>query len=145
MAKFIIAYNLTAVNEGGYANDLTDAGGETWKGVARKKHPNWAGWSIIDQFVIFPKPTMKESWKHVDKLLNTLPKLQELVLKFYEDVFWDEIRGNEIINQEVANSLYDSAINFGQSVAIKLAQKAAGLEETGKMNDTILKSLNNQL
>ena len=35
-------------HEGGYVFDPDDSGGETYKGVARKFHSKWEGWSKID-------------------------------------------------------------------------------------------------
>jgi hypothetical protein len=35
--------------EGGYGNDPSDAGGETYCGISRISHPNWPGWQFIDQ------------------------------------------------------------------------------------------------
>jgi lysozyme family protein len=49
MADFEIAYGETELREGGYVNDPVDRGGETHRGVARKFHPDWSGWKIIDQ------------------------------------------------------------------------------------------------
>ena len=34
MAKFIISFQKTVTNEGGYINDPDDLGGETYKGIA---------------------------------------------------------------------------------------------------------------
>jgi lysozyme family protein len=48
MSDFNTAYNLTMGIEGGYANDPNDHGGQTWKGIAQKMHPQWAGWLIIE-------------------------------------------------------------------------------------------------
>lgn len=50
MANFDEAYKRTNGFEGGYVNDKSDLGGETYKGVARKIHKNWAGWAIVDSY-----------------------------------------------------------------------------------------------
>ncbi|MBC7912857.1 MAG: hypothetical protein H7Y07_01930, partial [Pyrinomonadaceae bacterium] len=56
MANFDLAYKITMHNEGGYANDPQDNGGETWKGVARNFCPKWAGWVIVDRIkASYPK------------------------------------------------------------------------------------------
>jgi len=135
MADFHIAHKKTARNEGGYANDPADRGGETWKGIARKFHPNWPGWKIIDEYKIYKdfKSRLARD-EHLDKLL----------LEFYRVEFWNRIRGDEIRHQIVANSLYDSAVNMGVSQAIKLAQRALKVPDTGKMSVGLLNLLNNQ-
>ena len=48
MAKFSEAEKITCKNEGGYANNPSDNGGETYAGIARKFWPNWSGWAKID-------------------------------------------------------------------------------------------------
>jgi lysozyme family protein len=48
MADFNIADKLRQQNEGGYANNKADNGGETFRGIARKFWGSWKGWSIID-------------------------------------------------------------------------------------------------
>ena len=50
MADFEIAYGETEIREGGYVNDPADRGGETHRGVARKFHPKWPGWKIVDKY-----------------------------------------------------------------------------------------------
>ena len=36
MANFHIGHSVTMGNEGGYANNPADRGGETWMGISRK-------------------------------------------------------------------------------------------------------------
>ena len=50
MAKFQIAEAITGRNEGGYANNSADTGGETYAGIARNYWPKWQGWKYIDNF-----------------------------------------------------------------------------------------------
>jgi len=54
--KEILAYTLDL--EGGYSNDIDDAGGETYAGISRNNFPDWYGWTIIDDLkdeINFPK------------------------------------------------------------------------------------------
>lgn len=135
MADFLKAYSITAKNEGGYANDPADRGGETWKGVARKAHPNWPGWRIVDSYrnrLGFPKSLYGDAL------------LQRMVHSLYKTSYWDIIRGDEIKDQAAANMIYDSAVNIGTRPAIKLAQRSLALPETGIMNNTTLNKLNNR-
>jgi lysozyme family protein len=48
MADFKQAHSIVMNNEGGYANDPSDRGGETYKGISRNNFPNWKGWKLID-------------------------------------------------------------------------------------------------
>lgn len=135
MANFIKAYKRTGNFEGKYSNDPADAGGETWKGIARKANPNWKGWDIVDDYR--NKPNFPKS-------LNGVELLESLVKSLYKIKYWDEIRGDYILLQPVADSLYDSAVNMGPGPAIKLAQRALKIKETGKMDDATLNKLNNK-
>jgi lysozyme family protein len=149
MADFEVAYKLTAVNEGGYSNDPADMGGETWRGISRKMHPDWQGWPIIDALKTkgsFPQSLAKSN------------DLEILVKIFYRAQFWNVMRGDEIDFQEIANQIYDDGVNTGIISAIRKAQKVAfGLPDDpeasayivrqlgityGKMDDKTLKRLN---
>lgn len=102
MAEYLIAYYKTMKDEGGYANDPDDIGGETWKGIARKYHPNWPGWKIVDDL------------RHTDgfpKNLNANAELEKHVKDFYRDQYWDRMRLGEIAVQEIADQLFNFSIN----------------------------------
>ncbi|MBC7947752.1 MAG: N-acetylmuramidase [Chitinophagaceae bacterium] len=135
MANFLLAYKKTAKMEGGYANDPVDRGGETWRGVARKMWPKWKGWDIVDDH---------KKRSGFPRHLSTDSELQKHVLSFYKTNFWDAMRGDELLNQGVAESIYDSGVNMGVSQAIKLAQRVLGIPATGRMDKTTLNKLNNK-
>jgi len=115
MANFIISYNKTLIDEGKYSNVSADKGGETWKGIARNIHKSWEGWKIIDRYK--SKPDFPKSLEYLDEL-------ELLVLEFYQKNFWNIIKGGQILSQEIADSLFNSAVNFGPVRAIKLAQNS---------------------
>lgn len=119
MASFLPAYKLTAQAEGGYSNDPNDTGGETWKGVARNKHPNWEGWAIVDAH--------KEMTPNWETVLHEDKQLEEDVLKFYEKEFWDKMKLSKISSQAIANELYDTGVNQGTGMAAKQLQWALNL------------------
>ncbi len=110
MADFKIAYKLTAANEGGYSNVSGDNGGETYCGITRKNFPNWHGWEILRYY------TMKHG--------QVLPELNILVEDFYKENFWDEIKGDNIESQELANQAYDFAVNAGVGAALKMLKES---------------------
>lgn len=114
MADFKTAYNITMAHEGGYANNPADTGGETWKGIARKKHPDWPGWTLIDKA------------KHGDfpANLNSVPNLQYFVEQFYKVKFWDYLKLDQINNQKIANELFDTSVNMGQGIAALFLQRS---------------------
>lgn len=145
MADFTKAYNKTAKTEGGWVNDPDDSGGETWKGISRNNFPKWEGWDLIDfeksnlKFSVAPS---KEEIKKLNAILNKSEKLELCVRKFFKGEFWDKVRGDELKRQEVGDSLYDSSVNFGWRKAIKIAQAALKIEETGEMDEKTFKLIN---
>lgn len=118
MANFRSAYESIMTHEGGYSNDPVDAGGETYKGISRRYHPDWAGWSIIDQ--------LKSSSNFPANLSNS-PQLQEMVSQFYKEKYWDTFWGDKITSQHVANELFDISVNLGRKRAVRFLQRALNL------------------
>lgn len=119
MAYFNIAIAITLKNEGGYANDPNDSGGETHAGVSRKNFPLWKGWEIIDQYADY-----KKTPKELNKILAKIPELISLIHALYETSFWDVIKGYEINAQGIANKLFDVSVNIGCFHGIKCIQMA---------------------
>lgn len=112
---FDVAYQITSDHEGGYVNDPNDPGGETYRGVARKRHPTWEGWKLIDTVKV-------KNTKNID----ALPNIAEMVKRFYYNEFWIKTKCDELdkINPEAAHELYDSAVNCGPKMAVKFLQRA---------------------
>ena len=133
MANFDIAFKRTAQFEGGYVYDPDDNGGETYAGISRKSNPKWAGWKTIDA-------AKKKS--NFPKNLKSDIILQTQVKTLYKTNYWNIIWGDKITNQDVANDLYDTGVNMGVAMSIKLAQRQFRMTQTGKMSDELLKKLN---
>ncbi|MDX2189374.1 MAG: glycosyl hydrolase 108 family protein [Bacteroidota bacterium] len=75
MATFEQALTKVLKNEGGYANNPSDPGGETYKGIARKIFGKWDGWVNIDA---------KKRNPNFRNLLESDPDLQAKVKHFYK-------------------------------------------------------------
>lgn len=133
MADFSEAFIQTMKAEGGYVNDPQDPGGETYKGIARKMNSKWDGWVFVD--------TMKKQ-KEFPRNLESNAALQERVKNFYEINFWDKVRGDEIANQDVAESIFDFAVNAGVVTSSKLAQMTVGINTDGVIGSETLKKIN---
>jgi len=118
MAEFLQAYNRTNQNEGGYVNDPDDKGGETYKGIARKFHPEWPGWGIID--------SSKNAY-NFKTMLDKNITLQDQVRSFYYIEFWNKIGGESIPDQAIAEEMYDNAVNMGVATANKYLQRALNI------------------
>ncbi len=134
MAKFEPAFEATISNEGGYVNDPDDPGGETYKGIARASNPKWDGWITID--------LLKNKQQAFPKNLESDEELQKQVKALYESNYWDKISGDKIKDQDIAESIYDFAVNAGPRVSSKLAQLAVGVKPDGVIGPETLRYIN---
>ncbi len=108
------AYRQTMGHEGGYVNDPTDRGGETYAGISRKHHPDWPGWAIVDE--VGDKSTLAES-----------ADLVPLVRAFYREQYWDKVRGDDLGAHLIATEMFDTAVNMGPGVAIAILQQSLNI------------------
>jgi lysozyme family protein len=126
MATFGKAFDWTLRNEGGLT--LTDVkgdrGGQTFAGITRRNWPLWPGWSMVDGGD------------------RRSPALVGLVREFYRVNFWLPIQGDRILNQEVAGTVYDFAVNAGVRVAVKLLQEVLGAAADGVLGPGTLAAMN---
>lgn len=137
MAEFLTSFRKTSKFEGGYANHPNDKGGETYKGIARNMWPQWGGWKIIDRYKGSPV-----SSKKMTEVLSGSVELEDMVEAFYRAHFWKPIIGDEIMNQLIADNIYDFAVNSGVSRAVRYAQRIVGTAEDGIMGPKTIKAIN---
>ena len=123
MAKFDPAFDKAVLAEGGYklTNIPADKGGMTYCGIARNRWSSWSGWAFVDRGEIPPT---------------------QMVREFYQSKFWDVVKGDYILHQKTADSLFDFGVNAGPTTAIKLAQIVAGVAPDGAVGPKTLQALN---
>ena len=126
-SDFEIAYGETELNEGGYVHDPDDKGGETHRGVARRFHPDWPGWTIIDK-IKTDHPT------DFVRRINDNAKLVELSKQLYRERFWEPILGDQIPNQHVANKVFDTGVNQGVKTSVRYLQESLNLLNRNQKN-----------
>ncbi|MBF0623609.1 MAG: N-acetylmuramidase [Magnetococcales bacterium] len=126
MADFEPAFQYMIKREGGFINHTVagDRGGQTYAGIARRSHPDWIGWTLID----------------ANKLDD--PALTGHVRAFYKANFWDRLRAEDITNQDVATSLFDFAVNTGVKKAVTIAQLAVQTTPDGIIGPRTLQAIN---
>jgi lysozyme family protein len=124
-------------HEGGYVNDKDDTGGETYRGVSRNNWPRWRGWALIDS----AKKTAGTGPIFTASLDKNVA-LQDLIMTFYRDNFWDKIGGDFIASQAIADMLVDAAVNEGLKPAVRRAQKIVHIAQTGEFSDELKTKLN---
>ena len=125
MAQFEPAFEQMIKDEGGYVLHEVegDTGGMTYAGIARNKNPQWSGWPLVDR---------KEFGG----------SLTSMVRDFYRNEFWGKMRGDEISNQEVANTIFNFGVNAGMGMAVKLAQLVIGATPDGGIGPKTVERLN---
>ena len=130
MADFKSAIGYILENEGGYVNDPSDSGQETYAGISRKYYPNWAGWQTIDE----NKP-LKTGQKLQD------PNLDANINQFYKKNFWDGCLGDGIDSQALATYLFDFVVNANHN-AVKCIQRIVGVTVDGGFGNGTLHAVN---
>jgi lysozyme family protein len=115
MAEFLPAFEKMIIAEGGYrlTEVKLDHGGRTFAGISSRYHADWPGWEYV------------KAGNFAD------PVLTALVREFYADEFWEPVHGEELIEQPVAESIFDFAVNAGVRTAVKLAQIVSGATPDG--------------
>lgn len=121
MADLNKAFEKTMGHEGGYSNHPNDLGGETYRGIARKRNKNWEGWKVADDLKKqHGNPAFRD-------YLKSNKNLQSLVRNFYRTNYWERVKGDEIPDAEIAIELFDNAVNMGVSTASKFFQQSLNL------------------
>lgn len=127
MADFLQAFERAILAEGGYKlhEVAGDRGGMTYAGIARNPNPGWPGWAYIDRGETPPS---------------------QLVRDYYREGWWNPIRGDGIVSQDVAYTIYSFATNSSArlrpTVAVRLAQLVAGATPDGVFGPRTLASVN---
>lgn len=130
MAKFDEEFNKLILAEGGYVNDKNDSGGETYLGISRKNNSKWVGWDIID----------KEKKKGITNITSRLKKnnsLTESAKVYYKQHYWDIFELDDIPSQTIAHNLFDTCVNCGKTIAIRIAQQCCMMTITGKWSEEL--------
>jgi lysozyme family protein len=117
MADFKQSVQKTLIHEGGYVNNPADAGGPTKYGITQGDMPNV---SIKD--------------------ITT-----DDATKYYADRYWKPLY-SEIVNQGLADKLFDMGVLFGVGTAVKMLQismkSEIGLVSDGSFGPNTLAAVN---
>lgn len=145
MAQFKVALAATDQTEGLYCNATGDAGGETYRGVARNFHPKLGLWKYIDmakqELGSCTRDSAAQWLKRLNANLAQIPALQTAIDKFYRAQFWDANKLTSVADQGVANWIYDHVVNAGAR-GVKWAQEAAGVKADGEIGFVSIEAIN---
>lgn len=112
--NFDKAFMIVVGLEGGYVNNANDPGGETKYGITKRSYPN----------------------------LNIKDLTLEQAKEIYRRDFWDKVYGS-YLPYKVGLMLFDAAVNHGVRTAIRIIQKAVGVNDDGILgNDTYTAIIN---
>lgn len=140
MADFETAEIKTRQFEGGYANHKDDRGGETYAGISRNFWPEWEGWAVIENFKLAIPPHSGIDFELNAKEMHE--QLKFMVSRFYRINFWEGMNLDLIDNQELANSIYDFAVNAGINRSVKFIQEIVEVEIDGKLGPKTINAIN---
>ena len=134
MTTFNTILSKTLSHEGTYSNLRSDRGGETYKGISRKYHPNWPGWKIVDDAKDCIGGIEALEKGDVTPVLGAeaQEELEKLVQNFYKEKFWHRVKGDALsmIDDEIAFLVFDATVNpTDRTNGAKMLQEA--LNELG--------------
>jgi lysozyme family protein len=142
-------YKHTKRFEGGYVNDSSDAGGETFHGITRVSFPRWPGWKDIDEAkaaLDTPKINPKKAERvAVDRYIAAhYPEIFDNIRAFYISEFWNKVPS--ALPDRLRQKVCDTGINAGLSRAFLLLQLAVNrmgknLNVDGKIGPITLKAV----
>lgn len=123
MAQLKFSFSLVMANEGAYANDPDDTGGETYKGISRNNFPASEIWPRIDAI----KKRVGPNVTKINSEASSDVALQNMVVSFYDRFFWKPLNLDNIKDQKLATELFDTGVNMGVGVAASFLQQALNI------------------
>ncbi|SHJ28762.1 Glycosyl hydrolase 108 [Hymenobacter daecheongensis DSM 21074] len=131
MADFTAYFQILRANEGGYCNRPDDSGGETYRGIARKKNPQWNGWALVDatKARLYGRGLVPATdWLPLSHTLEADPAIGDRVLAFYKPQYWDTLGLDQLTSQSVADQIADHGVNAGVGRAARMVQQLLNTE-----------------
>lgn len=107
------AFESVIGHEGGYVNNPSDPGGETKYGISKRAYPN------------------------LDIKNLTLAQAKQIYLRDY----WSKLR-LDLLPPNIRFDMFDTGVNSGLSVAVKLLQRAAKVVDDGVLGPATITAAN---
>ena len=130
---YVRAISFTMKSEGAFSFVKADAGGMTYKGIARQFNSKWSGWNIVDK-ALEKYPELKNPYvgkppASIHKLnfeLNVNEELEALIYDFYYENYYKKV-GADRIGGKLAVVLFDISVLQGCRRASKSLQKCLNI------------------
>ena len=130
MANFDIAYNIVIGHEGGYQDSPNDINGN-YNSLGQLVGTNFGiSAPVYESFLGYP-PT-KSDMQNMS--IDTAKAI-------YKTRFWDDIKGDQINSQQVANIFFDGRVNHGRT-GTKIMQRILGVADDGVVGPITLNAIN---
>ena len=114
MAVFQIAYNIVAAHEGGFQIHPNDTG--NYNSLSQLVGTNWGiSAGVYEDWIGYP-PTKTDMQQMTKSEAGQIYKVQ----------YWDTIKGDQILNQALANIIFDGRVNHGYT-GVKLLQEVLNI------------------
>lgn len=116
MADFSKALAKVLRREGGYVDDPNDKGGETYKGISRRAHPNSYMWVLIDKY-------KKDCGGATNQFKTKLAKDKTITNEvniIYKSKYWNTFKLDLVLSQGLAEQIFDDAVNRGCGATCKI-------------------------
>lgn len=137
MADFNIALSKVLRKEGGYVNNPSDKGGETYKGISRKYHPLSIMWKYIDRY----KEECGGITTKFKRKIDADKSISAEVASIYKKQYWDPFKFDTVPNQKIAEQVFDDAVNRGVAKACRLCCSLLELPPTNKPSEKLILQL----